>query len=137
MKKIIKILLIITGALLFFIYRNDFRQQILGQTAQAVGDLVIDWGVPAGKPIFYVLNFMPGDEEKRTVKIMNGSSNVRIVGVKGVKTYFPGFLASVLEITISENGSDIYGGSKGTKTLSQFFLDSFFNLLCLGKRFRS
>ena len=107
------------------------KEKILGifsktSTAQAVGDLIIDWGVPAGKPIFYVLNFMPGDEETRTVKITNASTNVRIIGIQGIKTNFPGFLASALEITISENGTDIYGGSKGKKTLSQFFMESVF-----------
>lgn len=124
MKKIIKILLITAGALLLFIYRNDFRQQVLGQTSQAIGDLTIDWGVPAGKPIFVVTNFMPGDEEKRTVKIMNTSTKSRIVGIQGIKTSLLGLLANQLEFTISQNGSDLYGGSRGTRTLTHFFLES-------------
>lgn len=108
--------------------KTDILSNIVKRTsaAQTIGDLRIDWGVPAGKPIFYVTNFMPGNEEKRTVKITNNSLKARIIGVQGIKTNFPGFLAYVLEITISQNGTDIYGGSKGIKNLSQFFLDSLF-----------
>lgn len=126
MKKILKIILIFTGVLLLIVYKDKLRFQVLGRTAQSVGDLTIDWGVPAGKPIFYVINFMPGDEETRTVKIMNSSSKVKIIGIKGIKTSFLSFLGTALEITISQGGNDLYGGSKGTKTLSQFFLESIF-----------
>jgi len=125
--KILKFL-IPCAIILFGIFKTDIFARMIRPdlTAYAVGDITIDWGVLPGKPIFYVLNIMPGDEEKRTVKITNGSLNTRIIGVQGIKTNFPGFLANVLEITISQNGTDIYGGTKGTKTLSQFFMESLF-----------
>lgn len=93
-------------------------------TAQTVGDIVVDWGVPAGKPIFYVLNFMPGDVETRTVKIKNISTSQRIIGIQGIKTSLLSYLGTALEITISENGNDLYGGTRGTKIMSQFFFES-------------
>lgn len=104
--------------------RDKFRQQILGRTAQAIGDLTIDWGVPAGQPIFMVNNFMPGETVERSVTILNGASSGRPVGIVGVKTEELKDLANVLEITISQNGTDLYGGSLGTKTLAQFFQES-------------
>lgn len=127
MKKILKILLILIGILLLISSKDKFQQQVLGKTTQAIGDLTIDWGVPAGKPIFMINNFMPGQEEMRTVKIKNNSTNKRLIGVQGVKTSIFGFLSNVLEITISENGNDLYGGSKGKRTLSFFFLESLLN----------
>lgn len=95
-------------------------------TAQAVGDLTVDWGVPEGNPIFVVTNIMPGDTESRTVHVTNGASTNRPVGVRGVKTSETGDLPTVLSMIISENGTDLYGGTSptGPKTLAQFFQDS-------------
>lgn len=94
-------------------------------TAQAVGDLTIDWGVPPGTPLFLVNDFVPGQTEVRQVSITNNASVARSVGVRGVKTSEIGGLAGALEIIISQNGTDLYGGSLGTKTLAQFFTESF------------
>jgi len=124
MKKTLKILLILVGAFLLINSRDKFRQLILGRTAQAVGDLIIDWGVPAGQPIFMVDNFMPGDTETRQVSIFNGASSVKPVAIVGTKTEELANLANVLEIIISQNSTDLYGGSLGTKTLTQFFQES-------------
>lgn len=93
-------------------------------TVQAVGDLNIIWGVPDGNPIFTVTNVLPGDSESRTVTVVNGASAPRPVGVRGEKTAETLSFASVLEITISEGATDLYGGTTGTKTLDQFFTDS-------------
>ena len=93
-------------------------------TAFAVGDLTIDWGVPSGDPIFVVNNMVPGDMEDRNVEVTNGGTGIRPVGVRGVQTGGLGGLENILEIVISEVGTDLYGGTTGTKTLSQFFTDS-------------
>lgn len=94
-------------------------------TAQAVGDLTIDWGVPSG-PIFVVSNMLPGEEETRTITITNNASVVRPVGVRGIKTDETGNLSTVLEIVIQADGTDLYGGTSpaGPKTLDQFFSES-------------
>lgn len=88
-------------------------------TAQAVGDLNVDWGVPDGNPIFVVNNIVPGDTELRTVHVINGASTNRPVGVRGIKTSETGDLSTVLSMVISENGTELYSG-----TLAQFFTES-------------
>jgi len=128
MKKIITIiiplLIIIFGLTKTNILANIKRG--LSSTAQAIGDLTINWGVPSGQPIFVVTNFMPGDLEKRTVNIANGATVIRPVGVRGNKTGEIDNIAGILDFVISANGTDLYGGSSstGAKTLSQFFIDS-------------
>ena len=104
--------------------KDDLRNQILGRKASAVGGLTVEWGVPADQPLFNVPNFLPGDKEEREITIENGTDLVKSIGVRGLKTSEIGALADVLEITISQNGTDLYGGSLGVKTLAQFFTDS-------------
>ena len=127
MKKI-KILKILIPALvlLFGLKQTNILAKIklVNSTAQAVGDLSIDWGVPAGQPIFQVNNFLPGETAERTVSIFNGASSSKPVAVVGAKTDELKDLANVLEITISQNGTDLYGGNLGAKTLAQFFQES-------------
>lgn len=112
------------GTLLVFLYRQGYLN--FGGTAQAVGDLTIDWGVPTGDPIFVVTNMFPGDEEVRQVEITNNASMSRPIGIRGTKTNGAGELGDSLEIVISAHGTDLYGGnsSTGPKTLTQFFTDS-------------
>jgi len=93
-------------------------------TARAVGDLNVDWGVPDGQPIFVVPNFLPGDSETRIVQIINGASIIKSVGVRGKKINELKDLADVLDFRISEGGADLYGGTAGEKTLTDFFAES-------------
>lgn len=104
---------------------NDLKNNV-SSTAQAVGDLLIDWGVPAGNPIFTVNNFLPGFTEIRTVKVTNEGPVSLPLAARGIVTEEEGDLASALELTILENGTDIYGGASGTgvKTLADFFTES-------------
>lgn len=127
MKKTIKIIIFtaLFLVLLTFGLKNKLSlNKVFGKTAQAVGDLIIDWGVPPGEPIFKVSNFLPGEVVEKTVALFNGSSSSLPVAVVGVKTEEIKNLSNFLEITISQNGSDLYGGSLGTKTLAQFFQES-------------
>jgi len=118
----IGILGLVVGLLLVF---NPVHLNLNQSTVRAVGDLEIDWGVPDGQPIFEIFNMMPGQSEERQVKVTNNGSSIRPVGVRGVeKPGGIGSLKDVLEITISQNGTDLYGGTTGTKTVSQFFTDS-------------
>ena len=127
MKKRILILLslITIGALL--IQSNGLG--LFGKnTAYAVGDLTVDWGTGIGDvgPIFNVSNFAPGETESRNVDVSNGAPSPRPVGVRGIETSEIGSISGVLNIVISEVGSDLYGGSSptGPKTLAQFFAES-------------
>lgn len=91
--------------------------------AYAVGELTIDWGVFSG-PIFTLSNLAPGQSESKSVKVTNNSPLTRQVAIKGIKQPGVGNLEEALLIEISNNGTDLYGGATGTKTLSQFFADS-------------
>ncbi len=93
-------------------------------TAYAAGDLTIDWGVPSGDPIFTVAGMMPGDVESRSVLVTNNATIVRSVAVRGVPTDDADGMSQVVDFVISADGLDIYGGTTGTKTLAQFFIDS-------------
>lgn len=119
--------IIISGLIVALgLWQTDILSNILNRnsTAQAVGDLNINWGVLDGQPIFSVGNFMPGDTEERTVTIFNGALSSKPIAVVGVETEEIKDLADVLEITVSQNGNDLYGGDLGTKTLAQFFQES-------------
>jgi Ca2+-binding RTX toxin-like protein len=91
-----------------------------------VGDLTVDWGVPSGNPIFTVSNMAPGDMETRSVLVTNDATSIRPVGVRGEEVNQTGNISTVLDIIISEDGSDLYGGEStgGPKTLAEFFVDS-------------
>lgn len=90
-------------------------------TAQAVGDLTVDWGIGTGDvgPIFVVNNMAPGQIETRSVIVTNSASTARPVGVRGIKNAETGDLSTVLDIEITEGLTILY-----SNTLSQFFTDS-------------
>jgi Ca2+-binding RTX toxin-like protein len=89
-------------------------------TAQAIGDLSVDWGVSPGKPIFTISNIAPGDGPvSRTVTVSNGATSNRTVAVKGLVTT-SNILSDKLNINIYSGPTLVYG----PKTLSQFFADS-------------
>lgn len=106
-----------------FAYRSDVFLPI--GTAFAVGDLTIDWGVPAGNPIFTETNFAPGDAETHNVLVTNSASTARPLAVRGIKTDGNG-ISTELALVISSGASDVYGGTSGTgpKTVADFFTDS-------------
>ena len=58
------------------------------------------------------------------VTIFNGALSTKPIAVVGAETEELKDLADVLEITIFQNGTDLYGGDLGTKTLAQFFQES-------------
>ncbi len=120
--RIISLMIVISIA----IWANGGFSLSLNNTAQAVGDLTVDWGVPSGNPIFTVSNMVPGDVETRTVLVTNGAASIRPVGVRGEEVNPTGSFSSALDIIISEDGSDLYGGASadGPKTLTEFFSDS-------------
>ncbi|MEX0622168.1 MAG: hypothetical protein WD187_04255 [Candidatus Woykebacteria bacterium] len=121
-RKLIKIASL-SLAIAVAVWANGGLSFSLNNTAYAVGDLSIDWGVPSGDPIFVISDFKPGDMESRPVLVTNGGAGIRPVGVRGEKTSEIGELATVLDFIISENGTDLYGGTSATgpKSLQDFF----------------
>ena len=103
---------------------NDFNKMFNSPTAFAIGDLTVDWGVPEGNPIFIVNDIAPGQIESRTVQVSNGAISARPVGVRGIEATDSANLSDVMEITISQGSTDLYGGTTGIKTLTQFFTES-------------
>lgn len=96
-------------------------------SAYAVGDLIVTWdGAGTGDtgPMFTTENMAPGDSEAKTITVENNSSTSREISIRGAQTANTGGLGDVMTISLSENGTDIYGGTLGAKTLSQFFVDS-------------
>ena len=127
-KRIIRLLIIFT-IMALLVQANGGLSKILGTTtAKAVGDLTVDWGagLSEGDPIFVVNDMAPGDSESHTVTVHNDAAITRPVAVRGILTSETANLSSALNITISDDVTDLYGGSSpiGAKTLQQFFTDS-------------
>jgi Ca2+-binding RTX toxin-like protein len=126
MKRILTLVALI-GIISALIYTNGGLSIFnFSNTAYAVGDLTVDWGIGTGDvgPIFTVSNAAPGDSESHTVTVVNGSPESRPVGIRGDKTIETGNLAQAMNIVISRDGIDVYGGTTGVKTLAQFFTES-------------
>jgi len=123
MKLNFKLLRIIVLALLLFVLvsQTDILPKVFGQkTAQAVGDLIVDWGVDPAEPLFKIINMAPGEETAKTVKITNNASQTKSLSIRGIKTSETGSLASQLILIITKDGGPIWG----PKNLQEFFNDS-------------
>lgn len=128
MKKIIKItvLILITGLL---VYKSGIILPFQTATVRAFGDLLVDFHVPAGTPLFNSLNIKPGDQQNKDVDVKNSNSYARLASVKGVRISGIGDdpkLETALNIIIKDGSTIIYGlGSPtGNKKVSDFFTDS-------------
>jgi len=126
-KEILKltVVFVVLGVIAFYV-KNNFHLFAHVNRVDAAGALTFELGVPNGQPIFTFNNIAPGDSQTHTITVHNGDKTARTVSVKGVKTSGTGGLEGGMDIVISENGTDIYGGTSGTgeKTLAQFFQDS-------------
>src|SRR3989344_3693384 len=125
-KRILRLTILIAILAGLVMYKDGLSIFFNSPTAQAVGDLSVDWGVLEGNPIFVVSNMVPGDDESRSVTVNNDAASSRPVSVRGIKTSESGILASAFSFVISEGGADIYGGTSltGPKTLQDFFTES-------------
>ncbi len=101
---------------LFINYLKIFGQS---QTAIAVGELTIDWGVAADEPLFKIANLQPDQTISKTVKITNNSLVTKSLALRATKKFDPAGLASVLSITITDNHNFIYNNN-----FNNFFNDS-------------
>lgn len=123
MRKIVFVLLLLLIGYESFWYAKNHTNWLDSATAFAVGDLTVNWGVPQGTPLFTIEKAAPGRVEKRTVSIKNASTTSRPIGIRGEKQQEHKNLAQGLDLIISENGIDIYGGTQGKKTLQDFLDD--------------
>lgn len=121
MKKLVRIfvLLFAIGLLLKFA-GFDF---VKPTTVRAFGNLVVDFHIPVGVPLFVINNMMPGDVIQRDVDAENKSDLPRMAVVRGIRKGGIGSdpkIENVLEIVIKEGDTVLYGPKK----LSEFFSDS-------------
>jgi len=76
-------------------------------------------------PFFSETNWLPGQSETKWAAVTNNSADDKTVIVETyneTKTeVYPEDLADVLELTINDGTSDVYGGSLGTKYLTDFY----------------
>lgn len=94
------------------------------KNVKAFGSLIVDFGVPEGEPIFDFDDFKPGDCVDHTINVENTGDDTVMVVLKAEDTTNPDQLPNVLEVIIQENGTDLYGGGVGHKTLEDLFEDS-------------
>jgi len=127
MSKIIKTILIIS----IIIFNAGFTS-----TPSAIAqddNLVVEF---EKTPLFEETDFKPGDSVTRWVKVTNNSSESQNIALEAIN--YPGFpnpdnvpagdLSRALSIIIREkDGSDLYGGSTGEKTLFDFYRKFGFN----------
>lgn len=121
MKKIVRILLLlfVIGLTLKLSGLELFKPT----TVRAFGNLIVDFHVPLGTPIFVINNMVPGDMIQRSVDATNGWTVPRMVVVRGVRKGGEGSdpkIETVLEIVIKDGDTILYGPKK----LSEFFNDS-------------
>ncbi len=118
--KLIKVLSVITIVGILVWQYPKIKAFKFVPTAQAIGDLSVDWGVAPVNPIFTISNLAPGDGPiSRTVIVSNGATSIRPVAVRGIVTS-PSIISDKLTINIFADSVLIYG----PKTLSDFFTES-------------
>lgn len=119
-KRILRITLLTAIVALAISLNGGLKGLLKNPTVQAFGDLIVDFHVPVGNPIFTLSNMFPGQSETRAVDITNNGSVPRIIAVKGFRTNGIGLdpkIETQLDFTI-KNGSAIkYGPVK----MSDFF----------------
>lgn len=106
-------------------FMHQTQGSILGARVDAVGNVSFSYlDAPLSGPIFDVANMLPLDCETRSVSVTNGETSARDIWVRSANEVNPDGLAEVLTLVISEDGTDLYGGTTGAKTVADLFADS-------------
>lgn len=137
-KKLFHTTLLIVAATAIVVLGRDLPRVLGTSTAVANGNLNVQWFDEQGNeflgnpPSAIIIedDFKPGDEVVREIKVTNEALDaLRFVAIRGTQEPLPEGavdLAKKLEIIISENELDLYGGDSpgGDKDLDEFFEDS-------------
>ena len=83
-------------------------------------DLEIDFGGHHGNPLFMLEDMKPGDVEVREIELKNKSYIDRYLTVRCEEIEEYKDFSGILEIIISVDSNDIYGGDTGHKTVDEF-----------------
>lgn len=128
-KRILRItfLLLIIGTVFYF--NGGLEKLMKSSTVQAFGDLLVDFHVPLGDPIFTLTNMKPGDSESRPIDVSNNGTVDRFIAIRGIRTGGVGSdpkIETVLDVVISDGVTPLYGNGSptGPKTMFDFFSDS-------------
>src|SRR5258706_9417993 len=129
MKKIIAIIILGIFVSTAIWFSGGIKPFFLPSTVRAFGDLFVDFHVPAGTPLFSIVNMKPGDEVVKTVDAVQNGSDKKTITIKGIRTAGAGGLPRIenaLAVNISDGATILYGqGSPtGAKTLTNFFAES-------------
>lgn len=124
MKKNIKLLIAILFIISIVFRGPGYGFSLPTGSVEAGGDLSVDFGTSVGTPLFTLPDMAPGDTMAKNITVYNDANTARKVGIRGISRTDIGNLSHVFFIIITENGTDLYGGSAGLKTLKQFFIDS-------------
>ena len=122
-KRIFRItfLILIVGAVFYF--NGGLEKLMKSQTVEAFGDLIVDFHVPIGNPIFSLFNMKPSDLETRQIDVTNNGSVSRFISTRGIRTGGTGpdpKIESVLLVRIKDGLIPIYG----PVTMANFFSQS-------------
>ena len=119
-KRILRITILLLIITAVFYFNGGLEKLLKSPTVQAVGDLIVDFHVPPGNPIFVINNMAPGDHEARDVDVTNNETVPRFVAVKGFRTGGVGSdpkIETELDLVIKEGLNVKYGPAK----LTDFF----------------
>ena len=121
--RFLRIIILIFIVSVVFYFNGGIEKLLQSQTVEAFGDLIVDFHVPLGDPIFSLFNMKPGDNEGRNVDVTNNGTVSRFVAVKGFRTGGLGDdpkIETELDLVIKEGSNTKFGPAK----LSDFFAAS-------------
>lgn len=111
-KHFLRILILIIAVSGVFYLSGGWDKLFNPSTVRAFpGDLLVEFGVPPGTPIFSVNNMKPGDTETHSVTVKNDGTVARYIAVKGVRTNGVGsspLIESGLNFSIVEGAASLY-----------------------------
>src|SRR3989344_1904821 len=118
--RFLRLIILIFIVSVVFYFNGGIEKLLKSQTVEAFGDLIVDFHVPMGNPIFSLFNMKPGDNEGRNVDVTNNGTVSRFVAVKGFRTDGVGLdpkIETELDLVIKEGSTNKYGPVK----LADFF----------------
>ncbi len=122
-KRVLRILAVVATIGLIFIANRGWDKVFSDNTVQAFGDLLVNFHVPVGSPIFNLINMKPGDSQTKQVDVTNNGSSQKFISVRGQRSGGAGDnpkIETILSVSIKEGASILYG----PKTMSNFLADS-------------
>lgn len=122
-KRLLRITILLFIVSVVFYFNGGLTKLLRSPTVQAFGDLIVDFHVPVGTPVFSLNDMEPGDVETRPIDVTNAGTSDQLVAVRAEKAggaETDPKIESILEIKINDGSTTIYG----PKTLSELLEES-------------